>query len=211
MLTEPSAAKATAARFRDYVSTPVLTDVSVHYEGFDAYDVEPKEPPDVFAERPVIVHGKWRGERHGGITVSGTGGAGPYSQRFDVSQVTPRAENRAITDLWARARIGSLSDYGFGEPSDETKKDITALGLKYSLLTAYTSFIAVSEVVRNPGAPATDVDQPLPLPAGVSASAVGGGVTGAPEPGLLLLGFSVTALFGGMAFARRARREAVVG
>jgi len=53
--------------------------------------------------------------------------------------------------------------------------------LKYNLLTQYTSFIAVREMVRNAQAPADDVDQPLPLPEGVGDLAVGS------EPELLWL------------------------
>jgi Ca-activated chloride channel family protein len=85
--------------------------------------------------------------------------------------------------LWARTRIANLSDFGDHAGSD-TVAEITSLGLKYGLLTRYTSFIAVHEVVRHSGS-AEDVDQPLPLPAGVSDSAVG--VTSGPEPELAWL------------------------
>ncbi len=57
---------------------------------------------------------------------------------------------------------------------------ITSLGLTYGLLTRYTSFVAVQEIVRRTTEGADDVDQPLPLPAGVSDLAVG--VTSGPEP-----------------------------
>jgi Ca-activated chloride channel family protein len=71
------------------------------------------------------------------------------------------------------------------------KNEITALGLKYGLLTDYTSFVAVARKVVNPGGSASNVDQPLPLPAGVSNSAVGPSGDGADEPELwLLLGFA---------------------
>jgi Ca-activated chloride channel family protein len=210
VLTDPGAAKDVGGRFRRYVSAPVLTNVRVGYDGFDAYDVEPKQAPDVFAERPVVVFGKWRGSAAGSITVSGVSGTGPYTQRFDVSQTSPRPENAALAYLWARSRIGSLSDFGFGEPGDDTKRAVTALGLEYSLLTPYTSFIAVAERVRNPGAPATDVDQPLPLPAGVSASAVGDeSMQGAPEPELWLLVLALLAALAAAVLVQRTTRTAV--
>ncbi len=49
--------------------TPVLTGVSVRAQGFEVYDVEPPTQPDLFAERPVVVFGKWRGARKGTIEV----------------------------------------------------------------------------------------------------------------------------------------------
>jgi len=59
--------------------------------------------------------------------------------------------------------------------------------LKYNLLTPYTSFVAVREVVTNPTGPAQDVNQPLPLPLRVSDMAVGGGTAVGSEPELIWL------------------------
>lgn len=72
--------------------------------------------------------------------------------------------------------------------------EITSLGLTYGLLTRYTSFIAVHELVRRTTEDADDVDQPLPLPAGVSNRAVG--VTSGAEPELVWMSAVVVAFFG---------------
>ncbi|HEY3494671.1 MAG TPA: VIT domain-containing protein [Polyangiaceae bacterium] len=210
IVTKPEEAKATAARLREYVRAPVLTNVRVAYEGFDAYDVEPRAVPDVLAERPVVVFGKYRGAPAGAITLTGVGGKGPYTQRFEVARSTPRPENAALPYLWARTRIATLGDFAFGEPDDALRKQIVGLGLSYNLLTQYTSFVAVAHTIRNPGAPATDVDQPLPLPAGVSNSAVGEPFTSADEPELALLA-ALLALFGAFAAVARSRRASTVG
>ncbi|HTQ07982.1 MAG TPA: VIT domain-containing protein [Polyangiaceae bacterium] len=203
--TTPADAEAAALRFEDYVRAPVLTDVRVAYDGLDVYDVEPRTIPDVLAARPVVVFGKYRGEARGTVTLTGVGGRAPYTQGFDVARSVPSDSERALPYLWARARIASLSDFGFGELDPARKTEVTALGLRYSLLTPFTSFVAVSHLVRNAGAPARDVDQPLPLPAGVSNSAVGEPVQSADEPELWLVG-ALGALF--LALARhRARRE----
>jgi len=57
-------------------------------------------------------------------------------------------------------------------PNDIRIEAVTKLGLAYSLLTNYTSFIAIDhqEIASN-GNP-TSVDQPLPLPQGVPNSAI---------------------------------------
>jgi Ca-activated chloride channel family protein len=207
---DPGEAAGAGKKFRDYIASPVLTSIKVRYEGFDAYDVEPKAIPDVFAERPVVVQGKYRGALHGAITVEGTSGSGAYVQRFDVANSVPRAENKALPYLWARSRIATVSDFGFGEPTPAAQQEITALGLRYSLLTAYTSFIAVSEVVRTKPGGATDVTQPLSLPAGVSELAVAEPVQTAAEPELFVL-MGLALGFGALAFAlRHSRRNAVV-
>ena len=56
---------------------------------------------------------------------------------------------------------------------DESIREITALGINYSLLTPYTSFLAVDETPREFKGLAQTVKQPLPLPEGVNESAIG--------------------------------------
>jgi len=66
-----------------------------------------------------------------------------------------------------------LSDYNFLQSDNKRVEEVTQLGLNYNLLTAYTSFIAVDSEVRNRDGQSTTVNQPLPLPEGVSDYAVG--------------------------------------
>ncbi len=175
VVTKQAEAAADAERFRAYVSTPALCGVRLRAEGFDLYDLEPQALPDVLADRPVLCFGKWKGEAKGTITISGRTGRGDWNQVFQVGDVKPSDANSALRQLWARERIRALSDYAqFGETPERTK-EITDLGLRYHLLTAHTSFVAVDTQVRNAGGESTRVVQPLPLPEGVSDMALGGG------------------------------------
>jgi len=130
--------------------------------------------PDVLAERPVIIFGKWRGSLDGKISISGISGNGTHRSIIDVSGTQPTETNSALRYLWARHRIATLSDFTQLKHDDEAVKEVTNLGLTYNLLTAYTSFVAVDTEVRNRGGEQTTVKQPLPLPQGVSDYAVGG-------------------------------------
>ena len=167
-------APAKAERFRTLIQSPVLTQIKVKYQDFDTYEVEPLSIPDVLAERPIIVFGKWRGQPRGKITLTGISGDGPYREVFDVGKVKPLKSNSALRYLWARHRITLLSDYNKLRSDDKRAKEVTDLGLTYNLLTAYTSFVAVDTEVRNKTGEQTTVMQPLPLPQGVSDYAVGG-------------------------------------
>jgi Ca-activated chloride channel family protein len=192
---KPELAQKEAARLRKYVEAPVLTDVGVSFEGFDAYDVEPKAIPDVLADRPIVVFGKYRGKPRGAAVVRGVTGEGPYLKRISISKKEVDPDAAALAKLWARAKVANIADFNFGNKSEEQRAEIVALGLKYSLLTEFTSFIAVYEVVRNLQGAAEDVKQPLPLPKGVSDLAIGGVTVGA-EPGLWALLLCLVALFG---------------
>jgi Ca-activated chloride channel family protein len=152
----------------------------------------------------VILFGKWSGSASGSFELKGRTGHGDYLTRLDVAGVEPDEGHRALRYLWARSRIAELSDYGSGSVDADRINEITSLGLKYNLLTQYTSFIAVREEVRNTQGPATDVNQPLPLPSGVSDLAVGIGTKSGSEPELVWL-ITATIAVGLMIFRRRRR------
>jgi Ca-activated chloride channel family protein len=186
IVSEESEAATVANKFREYIQTPVLTNIQIRANGFETYDVHPVHFPDLLAQRPLILFGKWRGPITGTFELTGKSGRGDYVANLDVAGVQPDEGNRALRYLWARSRIAELSDYGASNVHEDRTKEITSLGLKYNLLTQYTSFIAVREVVTNTLGPAKDINQPLPLPIRVSDMAVGGTETGS-EPELVWL------------------------
>ena len=215
IVTRPDEAKAQAERFRKLIESPVLTSVKARFEGIDVYDVEPQQLPDVLAERPVIVFGKWR--EHAGTTppnliVEGRAAHGPYTQTLPIDVAADGPGTGALRLLWARHRIAALSDEEALTGGEAQKAAITKLGLDYSLLTQYTSFIAVDKVVRNPGGRGATANQPSPLPEGVSnlavgeASALGAAVSSTPEPETWAAMLVVLAVLGAQ-MARRQRRQ----
>lgn len=187
VVTGPGEVETATRKFISYVSSPVLTHIEVTANGFEAYDVEPATVPDVLSERPVIIFGKWRGWTTGELLIKGLAGDGEYVNHFPVTEATEITDSLALTYLWARSRIATLGDYAKLDRGEkgEVIRQITSLGLSYNLLTAYTSFVAVDDLPtatpNTPTAPVT-VKQPLPLPAGVANSAVGGTLPTTPEP-----------------------------
>ncbi|MCK4661787.1 MAG: TonB family protein [Bacteroidales bacterium] len=171
----PEEASAKANKFRKYIQNPALTNIKVKYNGFEAYDVEPLTVPDVLAERPVIIYGKWKGKPEGNITITGRTGNGNYSETISVNKTKVSKNNVALRYLWAREKIKLLGDYrNFDNYDDSYKNEITELGLKYNLLTDYTSFVAIDSHIRNNSGNVSQVKQPLPLPQGVNNYALGG-------------------------------------
>lgn len=174
VITKPEQASEKANRFRKLIESPILTEIKVDFGRFKAFDVEPPSIPDVLADRPVIVFGKWRGRPQGIISIQGFTGEHAFSKKVEVSGITPLQTNSALRYLWARYRIALLSDYNTLNKQDERVHEVTQLGLTYNLLTAYTSFVAVDTRIRIKDGQAITVKQPLPLPQGVSDYAVGG-------------------------------------
>jgi len=174
VITKPDQALITARKFRKLIESPVLTGIDADFGKFEAYDVEPPSIPDVLADRPVIVFGKWKGNPLGTISLQGYTGKHRFLKKIDVSKTQVLESNSALRYLWARHRIALLSDYNRLNKQDERVKEVTNLGLTYNLLTAYTSFVAVDTQIRVQDGQAVTVKQALPLPQGVSDYAVGG-------------------------------------
>lgn len=182
VVTDDKQASREVRRFSDYISAPALTGIGLQAEGVELYDMEPKRIPDMLAQRPVMVIGKYRNAApNARLTLSGVDGQGQRQWAFDL-QAAPDSD-AGIAQLWARKRLERL--YVIPEGDEHTQREnILSLGLKHSLLTRHTSFVAVDETVRNTSGGAQPVKQPLPLPAGVSNLAVGRPM---PEPELLWL------------------------
>ena len=187
VVTDSEDAADAAERFRTYIEAPLLTDISVSFSGFGAYDVEPNVPSILYAEQPIVLFGKWSGNPYGTITISGKAGDQNYIQEIPIANVTIDKESEAIRYLWARTHLDRVAGYGSVRNDSSVKEEIVQLGLEYNLITPYTSFIAVSEIIRNTDEESTDVDQALPLPQHVSNLAIGGGYSAYSEPEILLL------------------------
>jgi Ca-activated chloride channel family protein len=174
IIEQPEKAEVMAERLREYIQTPVLTNIKVTFPGFSVYDAEPVAVPSLYADRPLLIYGKYRGKPSGKIEITGKTGEGNFTRILDMNTQKASSENLALKYLWARNRIMLLDDYG-RVPGDfeNTKKEVLNLGLKYNLLTAYTSFIAIDSEVRNNTGKNTTVTQPLPLPEGVNNNAIG--------------------------------------
>jgi Ca-activated chloride channel family protein len=184
----PDQAEPEAQRLRTMIEAPVLTRVRVSFAGFDAYDVDPPQIPDLFAQRPLVVIGKYRGAATGAIAIEGFAAGGVWRQTLDIGKAhaATAANNAVLRTLWARGRVATLTDNQRLMADDQTRGEILRLGLAYGLLTDYTSFIAVDKVVRNPGGQGVDVDHPQPLPAGVEETALAA-VPSTPEPSFYAL------------------------
>ena len=139
-----------AAWFKKYIESPVLTNISTDFSRMNVYDVEPKSVPDIFAERPVLVFGKYKGKPKGNVSLNGISGNAEYTTNLSLSNFKPSMDNEALKYLWARKRIQILGDYKKIDRAENPalRKKIVDLGLKYNLLTDYTSFIAIDERVR---------------------------------------------------------------
>ncbi len=153
IITDLNDANREADKFKEYIDSPVMTDIKIEFEGFDAYDLVPEKIPDVFAQRPIIISGKYKGHPSGIVRVSGQNGKQEMKTYFQVENFAQMDTSQVLKYLWARRKLQTLQDfpgtYSFRN-SDDNKQAIIDLGLKYHLMTNHTSFVAVDTEVIEP-------------------------------------------------------------
>jgi Ca-activated chloride channel family protein len=170
---------AAARRFHERVRNPLLTDVSIDWSGLPVTDVYPKRIPDLFSAKPLFVYGRFIREARGTIQLSGRLAGRPFRRRIPVE--FPRSESQfgVLATLWARARIDDLMGRDYeglqrGNARADIREDITQLGLRYRLMTQFTSFVAVEEVTITDGGQPRRIEVPVEMPQGVSYEGVFG-------------------------------------
>jgi Ca-activated chloride channel family protein len=164
-----------AREFEERIRGPVLTSLRADLDGLPVADVYPKVLPDLFSGQPLFLVGKFQGTGSGVLRISGR--VRGVERRFEVPVRFPEAapENAALRSLWARQRIEELTVQGYQGETPEVVQGITATALQYGLMSKYTSFVAVEQVVRvAPGSDPVKELVPVHLPEGTSYAGVFG-------------------------------------
>ena len=182
VITSASDLKEARERFLVTAGQPVLTNIRLKGNGITLEDRLPSSQPDLFVGTPLslLAHFTATPDFSGtpSVIVEGTMGNGQsYSRAFNVS--SEEGSSPKLPLLWAREKVRELADYSTLFNDEETREQVTLLGLEHQLLTPYTSFVAVAEEARPASGQSSPVTQALPLPHNTSFPASGS----VPEPG----------------------------
>jgi Ca-activated chloride channel homolog len=181
-----------AIQFASRLKTPVLTDIQIDWGSLKPQDVTPALVPDLFEGDSIRIQGRFETAGTHLVKVSGkvNGRPAQLPLQIELPAGATGAATEAIPLIWARSRISdhmhelmvppALRTSGLAETA--VKAAVTDLGLKYSLVTQWTSFVAVSERrVNLDPASNRSADVPLPMVEGVKPSAY---PDAARQPGL---------------------------
>jgi Ca-activated chloride channel family protein len=161
--------------FERIIDAPILTDVAVAWDTIKVDAVYPNTAPDLFASRPLVLHGRYDGKLPQHPTLALRGAVGPQSVTVPIT-VTPVGERTDVLGgLWARARVDDLELIRTTDESHTARalaeQDILATGLEHHLVTAFTSLIAVD--TSRSFKSGTTIVQPTEIPEGVDPALYG--------------------------------------
>jgi Ca-activated chloride channel homolog len=181
---------AAAKRFHERVRSPLLTDISIDWNGLPIADVYPQRIPDLFSAKPVVLSGRFTGAGAGTIRLKGKVAGNDYVREIPITLPETMASHDVLSSLWARRRIDDLMGQDYlglqnGETKADLKQTITQIGLEYRLMTQFTSFVAVQEMVVTDGGEPRRIDVPVEVPEGVNREMVDGDLSALRPAGTL--------------------------
>jgi Ca-activated chloride channel homolog len=143
---------------------PYMTDVQIDWGGLAVEELTPAMVPDVYAGQPLIVTGRYRRPGNAVIKVSATTAGKRVT--IPISVTLPTVNNfEPVASLWARRKIETLMAVA---DEQDVRKPVTELGLRFHLVTEYTSFVAVDRTRIVSNGQIRLVEQPSVVPEGVN-------------------------------------------
>ncbi|MBI2875509.1 MAG: VWA domain-containing protein [Candidatus Tectomicrobia bacterium] len=177
---------AAARRFHERVRNPLLTDLSVDWGGLPVKEVYPKRLPDLFSAKPVVLTGRYTAAGRGIVRLRGRLAGRAVTREIHLNLPAVEPKHGVLATLWARTRVADIMSQDFdgmqqGNPRTEVREAITRLGLDHRLVTQFTSFVAVEEMMITEGGAPRRVEVPVEMPEGVSYEGVFGLEDAAPS------------------------------
>ena len=150
--------------YYDRISHPALADVIIDWGDMQVTDVYPRHIPDLFVGRPVIITGRFSGEAN---TIRVSGSVGDLTQELSIGVDLDDSSHPGIACVWARKKIEDLANQATYDQETDLPGQIKQVALEYSLMSAYTAFVAVDSSSKTAGDHGITVAVPVPVPEGV--------------------------------------------
>lgn len=144
------------------INRPMMTNISVDWPSNDV-EMFPQHIPDLYAGNPLLVAIKWAKDSDPSraeslaVNINGQLANQLWQQKIKVTAVdnamNTNAENKlnnGVGTWWARKKIKHLntqSRRSSHAQKNKYKEEITQLALHHQLLSPFTSFVAVEEVI----------------------------------------------------------------
>jgi Ca-activated chloride channel family protein len=140
-------AEATDA-FLDRIERPALTDLELTWSGTPPLDVRPSPLPDLYVGQTLAVSLRLEPG-----TVVGTptlrGRRGTEDVTITLPSPVVAETGTGVATRWARAAVeGALDSLASGADREKVRQEVVALGTSFSIVTPFTSFVAVDVTAR---------------------------------------------------------------
>jgi Ca-activated chloride channel homolog len=124
------------------IQAPVLTDISLDFEGVVAEQLYPQILPDLFAGSQLVLAGRYREGGPATIRLQGTVNGRWQTFTYDDQFFRQSGGDAFIPRLWATRAIGHmLTQMRLHGEDRELVQSVVDLSIRYGIITPYTSYL----------------------------------------------------------------------
>ncbi len=124
------------------VSTPVLSDISLDFDGIVVEQMYPGALPDLFAGEQLALAGRYREGGPAAITLSGTVNGERQTFVYEDNVFRTTGGDEFIPRLWATRATGHLlREIRLHGDNPELVQSVVNLSIRYGIITPYTSYL----------------------------------------------------------------------
>jgi len=148
--------------YYEKISSPLLSDLKITFKGIEAKNSYPRNLPDLFKGSQLVLLGKFAGK--GPVSVALSGRVGKKEKKFvlEKQSLSKDVSFGFLPRLWATRRVGYLlEEIRLQGERDELVEEVKKLGLKYGIVTPYTSFLVTEKERRLIAAAAPEAEEAL--------------------------------------------------
>ncbi len=157
-----------ANKFYERISAPYFTDITIDWKGLGVEEVYPEKIPDLFSSQPLFIYGKYDDPSCDTVEIKGkiAGKDVTFPVRVELKD---SEENKSVALIWAKEKIKELELGQLREEDPDRVNEITAIALKFGLMSEYTSFIVVEKNEKaDTNGELQSIMVPLEIPEGLS-------------------------------------------
>ncbi|CAN5284195.1 hypothetical protein BH11PLA2_BH11PLA2_10200 [soil metagenome] len=169
------------------ISYPVMTNVKLSSSNVKLHEIYPPQMPDLFHGGQLVIIGRYAGQGHTAIKLTGRLGGETKELVYEVNFPGKTHDGKEfVEDLWARRKVGFLLDQiRMNGEQKELVEEVTKLAKRYSIATPYTSYLVVPDgpmPVAAPGRGHFGVLERGAMPGGAFTGSSLGGLAPAGPP-----------------------------
>lgn len=134
------------SNYYEKISAPLLSDLVLSTSGIEFRDAYPRTLPDLFKGSQLVLVGRYSGA--GPATVTLRGKVGKEDKKFvlEGQRLVKDDAYNFLPRLWATRRIGFLlEEIRLRGTSTELVDEVKNLGLKYGIVTPFTSYLVTEK------------------------------------------------------------------
>lgn len=131
----------------DKISQPMLQNIKLELPFNDNVEVYPEKIPDLYTAEPIMVTVK-SDNPIDLIKIDGQ----MQDESWGKELSTDTGDGNNIHKIWAKDKVNAIAEQSvlYGQPLEDFKADIVAIGLANQIVTPFTAFVAVEEKISKP-------------------------------------------------------------